>query len=95
MRTIVLFLALAQVLVAGAQTAPDTYWVQFTDKVNTPYSVDAPEQFLSARAIARRAAQGDVLHGTLGVEVIRAYATRMYGPDWDRPDAGDLFAGQT
>jgi serine protease AprX len=58
MRTIIVFLSLVLVLPAGAQTAPDTYWVQFTDKFNTPYSVDAPEQFLSARAIARRAAQG-------------------------------------
>jgi len=62
--------------------------------------VDSVVQDLASRGlmtavIARRAAQGDVLHGTLGVEVIRAYATRMYGPDWDRPDAGDLFAGQT
>jgi hypothetical protein len=42
---------------AFAQTSPDTYWIQFTDKVNTPYSVDQPEQFLSARAIQRRVQQ--------------------------------------
>lgn len=41
-----------------AQTAPDTWWVQFTDKDQTPYSVDQPEAFLSARAIQRRMAQG-------------------------------------
>ena len=40
-----------------AQTAPDTYWVAFTDKANTPYSLSQPEEFLSARAIARRAVQ--------------------------------------
>lgn len=40
------------------QTAPDTYWVQFTDKSNTPYSIGEPEQFLSTRSIARRQAQG-------------------------------------
>lgn len=51
------------VLCAGlfAQTAPDTYWVQFTDKDNTPYTLSEPEQFLSARAIARRQAQGTTL----------------------------------
>jgi|688.fasta_scaffold03559_21 hypothetical protein len=48
-------------LLSNAQTAPDTYWVQFTDKSNTPYSLDAPEQFLAARAIARRQAQGIAL----------------------------------
>ncbi len=41
-----------------AQTAPATYWIQFTDKSNTPYSVAAPEQFLSQRALDRRQRQG-------------------------------------
>ncbi len=43
---------------AEAQIAPDKYWVQFTDKNGTPYSLDAPEEFLSARAIERRLVQG-------------------------------------
>ncbi|MFN3916215.1 MAG: S8 family serine peptidase [Flavobacteriales bacterium] len=30
------------------------YWIQFTDKNNTPFSVSQPEQFLSERAIQRR-----------------------------------------
>lgn len=37
-----------------AQVAPDKYWVQFTDKNNTPYSINKPEEFLSERAIQRR-----------------------------------------
>lgn len=37
-----------------AQVAPDKYWVQFTDKNNTPYSINKPEEFLSDRAIQRR-----------------------------------------
>jgi serine protease AprX len=37
-----------------AQVAPDKYVVYFTDKTNTPYSIDAPESFLSQRAIERR-----------------------------------------
>lgn len=41
----------------SAQTAPDTYWVQFTDKENTPYSLSDPGAFLSDRALARRATQ--------------------------------------
>ncbi|MCF8373498.1 MAG: S8 family serine peptidase [Bacteroidales bacterium] len=40
------------------QTAPDKYWVQFTDKTNTPYSLSNPSDFLSTRAIQRRQAQG-------------------------------------
>lgn len=37
-----------------AQVAPDKYWVQFTDKNNTPYSINKPEEYLGARAIQRR-----------------------------------------
>ena len=37
-----------------AQVAPDKYWIQFTDKNNTPYSINKPEEFLSERAIQRR-----------------------------------------
>lgn len=41
-------------LQATAQIAPDKYYVQFTDKNNSPYSIDQPEDFLTARAIQRR-----------------------------------------
>ncbi len=37
-----------------AQTAPDKFWVNFTDKNNSPFSIDKPEDFLSYRAIDRR-----------------------------------------
>lgn len=30
------------------------YWVQFTDKNNSPYSIDKPEEYLSPKAIERR-----------------------------------------
>jgi len=33
------------------------YFITFTDKAGTPYSIDKPEQFLSARAIQRRRKQ--------------------------------------
>lgn len=38
----------------NAQIAPEKYWIQFTDKNGTPYSIDKPEEFLSERAIQRR-----------------------------------------
>ena len=38
----------------NAQLAPEFYWVQFTDKKNNQYSLDAPEEFLSERALMRR-----------------------------------------
>jgi hypothetical protein len=37
-----------------AQHEYPIYWIQFTDKSNTPYSIDQPEDFLSQRAIDRR-----------------------------------------
>lgn len=49
---------LVHALAASAQTSPDTYWVSFTDKASTPYSLDAPEEFLSPRAMQRRLTQG-------------------------------------
>lgn len=37
-----------------AQLAPDTYWIQFTDKNNNPYHLNEPEAYLSLRSIERR-----------------------------------------
>ncbi|VAW29171.1 Peptidase S8 and S53, subtilisin, kexin, sedolisin, partial [hydrothermal vent metagenome] len=37
------------------QIAPDKYFIQFTDKNNSPYSLSQPEKYLTARALARRA----------------------------------------
>lgn len=45
-------------LVAQAQIATNIYWVQFTDKANSPYSLDHPEAFLSQKAMQRRANLG-------------------------------------
>ena len=45
-------------LFAEAQVATNIYWVQFTDKNNSPYSIDNPEAYLSPRALQRRANQG-------------------------------------
>jgi serine protease AprX len=40
-----------------SQIAPSRYWVKFSDKNGSPFSVSVPEDFLSQRAIQRRAAQ--------------------------------------
>ncbi len=55
-----------------AQTSLDTYWVPFSDKNNTPYSLSAPEQYLSARSMARRAQQG-IPYDALDLPVDPAY----------------------
>ena len=41
-------------LSAASQTAPGKYWVRFTDKNNSPYSISRPEEFLSWKCIGRR-----------------------------------------
>lgn len=41
-----------------AQVAPDKYFVAFTDKIGTPYSINNPEAFLTQRSIDRRSNQG-------------------------------------
>ena len=66
----------ACVLTAAAQTGPDTYWVQFTDKDATPYSIGEPAQFLSARAITRRQVQGISLDET-DLPVAPAYVSAV------------------
>ena len=53
---LLLFLTVA--VFAQAQVATDIYWVQFTDKNNSPYSIDNPEAYLSPRALQRRANLG-------------------------------------
>ena len=45
-------------LFASAQVATNIYWVQFTDKNDSPYSIDNPEAYLSPRALQRRANLG-------------------------------------
>lgn len=55
----IILVTLATVLVAVAfGQSPAKYWVAFTDKKGTPYSIDKPEAFLSPRAIELRRAHG-------------------------------------
>ena len=50
-----LLILLVTAMVVKAQIATNIYWVQFTDKANSPYSIDNPEEYLSQRALDRRA----------------------------------------
>jgi serine protease AprX len=40
-----------------SQTAPSKYWIQFTDKANSPYSISSPDAYLTQRSIDRRQKQ--------------------------------------
>lgn len=69
-------LALLSLDPAVAQTGPALYWVRFTDKAATPYSLDTPEAYLSERAIARRSAQGIAID-SLDLPVDPAYIDEL------------------
>lgn len=45
-------------LYLSAQTAPNKYWIAFSDKQNSPYSISNPLAFLSQRALDRRTRMG-------------------------------------
>ena len=53
-----LLILLVVAMAVKAQIATNIYWVKFTDKANSPYSIDNPEEFLSQRALERRARLG-------------------------------------
>ena len=54
----ILLIFLVVTIISQAQIATNIYWVKFTDKANSPYSIDNPEEYLSARALERRARLG-------------------------------------
>ncbi|MCB9169215.1 MAG: S8 family serine peptidase [Flavobacteriales bacterium] len=72
--TFVLFVVCS--LGSRAQTAPATYRVAFTDKTNTPFSIDHPEAFLSQRAIDRRLRQ-EIAIDELDLPVDPAYVDAL------------------
>lgn len=53
-----LYCLLSYLPVTYAQQNYDLYWFSFKDKNNSPYSLFRPQEYLSARAIERRANQG-------------------------------------
>lgn len=79
-----ILLLLLFVLSAGTIAAQNRYVVHFNDKTGSPYSISAPEQFLSQRAIERRGKQGisvtlsDLPVNPSYVQQVRATGARMF-----------------
>jgi hypothetical protein len=69
MRNIYLIICLIGISASSkAQIAPDKYWVKFTDRDNSPYSINSPQAYLSQRAIDRRIFYGiDIIENDLPV----------------------------
>ena len=57
MRNIFLLLFLSISVLAQQDSVKHKYWLTFTDKNNSDFSVYSPEDFLSERAIVRRVKQ--------------------------------------
>lgn len=77
-RILSLFSLLAMIFSASAQVAPNRYWVQFTDKNDSQYSVSRPEEFLSQRAIERRA-KYNIAVDELDIPVNQSYIDAVAG----------------
>lgn len=58
MRIVLVSISLFCCQLLTAQTAPMRFWVQFSDKANSSFSVDQPNAFLTENAIARREKMG-------------------------------------
>lgn len=54
--SIIFSIILANTLLA--QNGLPKYWISFTDKDQTPYSIEVPEEFISPRSVERRLHQG-------------------------------------
>ncbi len=52
--TYLILIFLSTILTSKAQLAPNTYWIQFTDKNGTDFSLYHPDQYLSLKSIERR-----------------------------------------
>jgi serine protease AprX len=57
-RGLSLILFLSIFFICSGQIAPHVYWIQFTDKNNSKYSLSHPLEFLSQRSLDRRERQG-------------------------------------
>lgn len=89
MKLYLFFTSLFFPLYLFSQTAPDHYWIQFTDKESSPYSLSTPGDFLSEKALARRDSQGITLRRSdlpvnpRYIDSIKKYSKRIrYRSKW-------------
>ncbi|MCK9204564.1 MAG: S8 family serine peptidase [Bacteroidales bacterium] len=54
----IILIGMSLSLLSLAQVAPQKYFIEFTDKNDSPFSINRPEEFLSPRALERRQNQG-------------------------------------
>ena len=80
MRSICCFLfltfALSSLYIGNAQSSYNTYFVQFTDKANSTFSLSNPSAYLSAKAVERRIRTG-VGFDSLDIPVNQLYIQQV------------------
>ena len=75
-----IFILIALFTKGYGQNAAPKYWIGFTDKNNTTYSVNSPEEFLSEKALDRRARQGIIItKEDLPVDPVYVDSTKALG----------------
>lgn len=73
------FVLLSLLLQGSVVKAQDFYWVAFTDKNNTAFSLSNPSEYLSERAIQRRVKQ-NIPIDSLDLPVNPEYISQITGP---------------
>lgn len=82
-------LVLVMLLFSEVVSGQSWFWIGFSDKAGTPYSIDRPQDFLSTRSIERRARQQIPVDETdlpinpwYADSIISLGATRLYDSRW-------------
>jgi hypothetical protein len=76
MKKFLLFVVMMSTFAAYTQVAPNYYAVKFTDKGNSSYSLDHPEDFLSQRSIDRRVRQ-NIGYDSTDLPIIQSYVEQV------------------
>ncbi|MBN1415551.1 MAG: S8 family serine peptidase [Bacteroidales bacterium] len=77
------YVASVDILYAQEETAPGKYRIEFTDKDNSPFSLEKPAEFLSPRALQRRQKQNiplddkDIPVNPDYIDIIRSFGVRI------------------
>ena len=93
-QTNLLIVIIVLIFSAKGSVAQNFYWVAFTDKDSTVYSLSQPEEFLSERAIQRRIQQGIAID-SLDLPVNENYISQVVNLDAELVHASKWLNGVT
>jgi len=88
----ILFIVFNLIVVLGFSQHPGIYWIQFTNKANSVYSISNPVQYLSQRAIDRRTHQS-IPVDSLDIPVSQFYIDSIENTGFDVFDASKWLNG--